>query len=130
LTISPLRFASLCCAALVALALASGSAHTNGMAHAMPATLPLVEGVKVLVLQTAPARVHLVVSGRKRAGADLSVSQRRDHANVVVTIVEVLPPVPPADLAPFTERIALDGAFPAGTYSLRVNDYSMAFEVM
>jgi hypothetical protein len=54
----------------------------------------------------------------------------RGKVVVIVTVAHDLPPIPMTESALFTERIALVGAFPAGTCSLCVNDYVTSFGVM
>jgi hypothetical protein len=87
-----------------------------------------VESVRILSLQSYPARIQIVVDGTMTQGADLEIQQRRTDNVVVVTLTEKAGASSTAVRVPFSSRILLDGGFPAGKYALEVNEYRTTFE--
>ena len=48
---------------------------------------------------------------------------------VIVTMTQTHSQRIEPDMVPFQERFGLEGGLTAGTYQLRINDYSMSFEI-
>jgi inhibitor of cysteine peptidase len=119
------------CVWLLALALAGSACQSPNTAEEI---VPLrVEKVDVLVLESFPPQIDAVVIGTLPTACSSieSVSQKRDGNTIEVTIAtrtdrEV---VCILVLKQVTERVRLQGPFPAGEYVVRVNGVETRFRV-
>ena len=93
------------------------------------ATPVQVQEVKIVLFQAYRIRVQIIVEGQGLAGGDLEVRQERTDGEIFVTISQMHPPGTQPSPQPFKQRLFLEGAFPPGTYTLRVNDYATTFQV-
>jgi hypothetical protein len=90
-----------------------------------------IDGVEVLILESAPPQAQAHVTGVIGDGcAELdSVTQSRSGNTVTVTILRTRPreAVCTQIAKLYDETIPLEGTFPAGEYVLKVNDFSTTF---
>lgn len=91
-----------------------------------------VESIEILILESFPVRVHVVVQGNLPDGCTTidQITQEREDNDFVVTISTVRPAeaMCTAVLVPFEEVISLDVyGLPAGTYTVDVNGVTDTF---
>ena len=118
-------------AALFLLLLAGvlGVARGLALGRDLVATPVQVQEVKIVLFQAYRIRVQIIVEGQGLAGGDLEVRQERTDGEIFVTISQMHPPGTQPSPQPFKQRLFLEGAFPPGKYTLRVNDYATTFQV-
>ncbi|MCC6804738.1 MAG: hypothetical protein IT319_17780 [Anaerolineae bacterium] len=96
-------------------------------------TYTTITDVQAITLRSFPAQINLVISGYQPDGCDIpvQVSQRREGNTVYVDIYRDLPQsvMCPAILREYSESIHLDGFFESGTYTIRVNDFTLEVTV-
>lgn len=93
----------------------------------------LVESVDVLVMESFPMQLSLIVKGQHPDGCDLPVvvEQRREGNTVIVELYRNLP----IDLmcamvvVPYEGTIPLEGGFEPGRYTIIVNDFVVQQEL-
>jgi hypothetical protein len=88
-----------------------------------------VEKVDLIRLESYPAQMQIVVHGTQVEGVPIDVEQERNGNVVVVTMRQTHPPEQAARKVAFEKSVHLDGGFPEGTYTLRVNDYETTFTI-
>jgi inhibitor of cysteine peptidase len=93
----------------------------------------LVDAVDVKLLESFPVQVHARVQGVLGDGCTEieSVTQARAGGAVTVTILSKRPKDAMCTqiAKTYDETIALDGGFPPGSYTLRVNAHETTFRV-
>ena len=104
--------------------------HSTGLDDEVVTTAVQVDSVKIVLLQSFPIRVQIVVHGQKIKDVDVDVKQERQDREVTVTITQTYSQAIESLMSPFREHVFLQGGFTPGTYFLRVNDYSMTFDIM
>ncbi len=86
-----------------------------------------VENVGVMVLESYPMGLHLVVSGYQddACATEVFVEQRREDNTVFVDIYRLHNSLMMCPFArqPYQDTIVLEGGFISGDYIIRVNDY-------
>lgn len=96
-------------------------------------TYTTITDVQAMILKSYPAQINLVISGYQPDGCDIpvQVSQRREGNTVIVEIYRDLPQsvMCPAILREYNESLHLDGSFESGTYTIRVNDFTLEVTV-
>ncbi len=115
----------------------SGPATPSATPAASPGATPIgqalmpITKVTARVLKTSPAKVQAVVTGELRDSCTKpgAISQQRAGNTVTVTILTTREPnaMCAQMITPFDQTIPLDGDFPPGTYTLKVNDYTVTF---
>lgn len=88
-----------------------------------------VEHVRILMPLTFPGQVRITVEGQKVEGVPLDVKQERHGNDIIVTISQTYPRARQVQRVAFREPLGLDGSFPSGKYTLKVNDYSTTFDM-
>jgi hypothetical protein len=88
-----------------------------------------VENVRILMPLTFPAQVRITVEGQKVDGVPLDVKLGRQGNDIVVTISQTYPRARPSQRVAFKEPLGLEGPFPSGKYTLKVNNYSTTFDI-
>jgi inhibitor of cysteine peptidase len=92
-----------------------------------------VESVQVRIMESFPVQVSAQVKGNLRDGCEslAGTTQSRTGNTVSVTIATERETslVCTQALVPVEENVRLDGAFPAGTYVVRVNGVEQTFRV-
>jgi len=95
--------------------------------------LAFVSGVDVLVMESYPAQVALVVSGWVPDGCTrlAEIRQEREGNTVTVTMTTQRPSemMCTQAIVEFEERVKLEGGFEPGEYVVRVNDFEVTFGV-
>jgi hypothetical protein len=90
-----------------------------------------VDHVEVLVMESFPAQAAVQVQGVVGDGCSSvhSVEQRREGSTVTVTILGTRPreAICTQIALLYDEQIRLEGAFPPGTYVVRVNGVERSF---
>lgn len=110
--------------------------HTSCVSHGTHSdrevviTFVKVESVKMVLLHTFPVSIQIIVHGQKGKDVDVDVKQERKDREVTVTMTQTHSQRIQPRMVPFKERVFLAGGFTPGTYLLRVNNYSVTFEVM
>ncbi len=104
--------------------------HSTGLYDEVVTTSVQVDSVKIVLLQSFPVRVQIVVHGQKVKDVDVDIKQERTDREVTVTITQTYSQAIEPHVGPFREHVFLQGGFTPGTYFLRVNDYPMTFDVM
>jgi hypothetical protein len=114
--------------AFCALTLLAACSSTTGATLIEPIQ---IDGVEILILESAPPQVKAHVTGVIGDGCSEldSVQQARSGSTVTVTILRKRPKdafcTQIAKL--YDETISLEGTFPAGEYVLNVNEFSTTF---
>jgi hypothetical protein len=89
----------------------------------------VVESVDVLVLESFPMQLNLVVKGYQPDGCDfpVQVEQVRDGNTVTVHIYRQVPQdsICPMMIVGYDATIALEGGFESGSYTINVNDQTV-----
>lgn len=94
-----------------------------------------IESVEVRVQESSPVQVTAAVKGHLRDSCELlgDTSQSRSGSTITVTITTTRDNErerPCLDVVtPIEQQVALEGAFPAGTYLVRVNGVERTFRV-
>ena len=94
-----------------------------------------IESVEVRVQESSPVQVTAAVKGHLRDSCELlgDTSQSRSGSTITVTITTTRDNErerPCLDVVtPIEQQVALEGAFPAGTYVVRVNGVERTFRV-
>ena len=92
-----------------------------------------VESVQVRIMESFPVQVSAQVKGHLRDGCEslAGTTQSRNGNTVSVTIAteRETDRVCTQALVPVEENVRLDGAFPSGTYVVRVNGIEQTFRV-
>ena len=90
-------------------------------------------GVELLVLESNPPQVHLQVYGEQPDGCDfpVQVTQRREGNTVIVEVYRELPAgiMCPMILLTYDDTIPLEGTFPPGEYTFKVNEFTVTREL-
>lgn len=93
----------------------------------------LIEGVEALVLESFPVQINLQVTGSQPDGCELPVivEQRREGNLITVEIYREMPMdlFCTMALVPYSAVISLEGGFESGTYTIKVNDYTLTITV-
>jgi hypothetical protein len=91
-----------------------------------------IETVEVVVLESSPVQLQLMVMGEHRDGCDMPVTVRqiRFRNRVWVRIFRVQPDgmMCPTILRPYEATISLNGVFEPGTYQINVNGVEVEYE--
>ena len=86
----------------------------------------LIESVDVVVMESFPMQINLVVTGTQPDGCQLPVivTQAREGNTVTVEIYRDMPMdmICTAVLVPYEDTIRLDGGFESGSYTFHIND--------
>ncbi len=92
-----------------------------------------IHSVDVRILEIAPPRILLDVSGEHPDGCDypVQVSQSREGNTVTVEVYRELPAdvFCPMILKPYQDTISLDGRFEGGRYTINVNTHSQSVDI-
>jgi hypothetical protein len=88
-----------------------------------------VQNVRVIMPLTFPGQVRIIVEGQKVDGVLLDVKQERKGNEIIVTITQTYPRARQSRPIAFKEPLGLDGQFPSGKYTLKVNNYSTTFDM-
>ncbi len=92
-----------------------------------------IESVDVQVRETMPVQVAVVVKGYLNDSCTTlhNIAQQRDGQTITLTITKQRPKGLDCAqvISEFSETITLEGDFPPGTYTLRVNDMEQTFTV-
>jgi hypothetical protein len=95
--------------------------------------LAFVDDVQVMLMESYPVQVALVVSGWLPDGCTQldAVRQAREGNTIRVTMTTRRPAEAfcTQAIVPFTERVGLEGGFESGVYRAVVNDFEVGFEV-
>jgi hypothetical protein len=93
----------------------------------------VIESVDVLVLESFPMQLNLVVKGYQPDGCELPVivEQQREGNLVTVHIYRELPPdvMCTMIIVPYEETIQIEGGFEGGTIEIRVNEFSTTVDL-
>jgi hypothetical protein len=93
----------------------------------------VVESVDVLVLESFPMQLNLVVKGYQPDGCNfpVQVDQSRDGNTVTVHIYREVPQdaMCPMMIVGYEETIALEGGFENGSFTIHVNDQTVNVEL-
>jgi hypothetical protein len=93
----------------------------------------VVESVDVLVLESFPMQLNLLVKGYQPDGCDfpVQVEQVRDGNTVTVHIYREMPQdaICPMMIVGYEETIALEGGFENGSFTIHVNDQTVNVEL-
>jgi hypothetical protein len=93
----------------------------------------VVESVDVLVLESFPMQLNLVVKGYQPDGCDfpVQVEQVRDGNTVTVHIYREVPQdaICPMMIVGYEETIALEGGFENGSFTIHLNDQTVNVEL-
>lgn len=96
-------------------------------------SLTNITEVELLVLETNPPQVHLQIKGEQPDGCDfpVQVEQQRDGNVINVTVYRDVPldVMCPMMLLTYEDTVPLEGTFPPGTYTFKVNDYVVEREL-
>jgi inhibitor of cysteine peptidase len=88
-------------------------------------SLTVIESVEVLVLESYPYQLNLVVAGYQPDGCifPVNVEQRREGSRVYLKIYRVMPidVMCTMQLVPYNATIRLEGGFENGQYTIDVN---------
>lgn len=125
-----LRAAAIACALLPLIGCGTGAESPTGTRETDRLT---VESVQVRILESFPVQVSAQVKGYLRDGCESlgGTTQVRSGNTTTVTIAteRAQGRACTQAIAPVEENIRLDGAFPAGTYVVRVNGIEQTFRV-
>lgn len=92
-----------------------------------------ITDVQAMILKSFPAQINLTISGYQPDGCDfpVQVEQRREGNTVTLDIYRTMPMgvMCPMIVLPYNESIHLDGSFESGTYTIRVNDFTLEVTV-
>lgn len=125
-----LRAAALACAALPLLSCGAGAGSPTGTRETDRLA---VESVQVRILESFPVQVTAQVKGYLRDGCEslAGTTQARSGSTITVTIATEREANRACiqTIAPVEQNVRLDGAFPAGTYVVRVNGIEQTFRV-
>jgi hypothetical protein len=125
-----LRAAELACAALPLVACGAGAESPTGTRETDRLS---VESVEVRILESFPVQVSAQVKGYLRDGCEslAGTTQARSGNTITVTIATAREASRSCiqAIAPVEENVRLDGAFPSGTYVVRVNGIEQTFRV-
>lgn len=120
-------------AAALALALPLAGCGAGSPAATRETDRLTVESVQVRIMESFPVQVSAQVRGHLRDGCEslAGTTQSRSGNTVSVTIATERETglVCTQALVPVEENVRLDGAFPAGTYVVRVNGIEQTFRV-
>lgn len=93
----------------------------------------VIENVEVVVLESFPMQLQLIVTGYQADGCDfpIQVVQHRDENTVTVHIFREMPAemMCPSVIVSYNETIALEGGFTGGTVTIHVNDQTVTVEL-
>ena len=96
-------------------------------------SLTNITEVELLVLETNPPQVHLQIKGEHPDGCDfpVQVEQQRDGNVITVTVYREVPldVMCPMILLTYEDTVPLEGTFPPGAYTFRINDYVVEREL-
>ncbi len=86
-----------------------------------------IQDVELIALESQPPQVQLHVKGEHPDGCDYpaQVTQQRDGNTITVEIYREVPfdVMCPMILLSYEDTIKLDGTFPPGNYTFKINDY-------
>lgn len=92
-----------------------------------------IHEVDLLVMESNPPQVELHVRGEHPDGCQLpvQVTQHREGSTIIVEIFRDVPAdmICPMMLQPYEGNIRLEGTFPQGRYTFRVNDFTVEREL-
>lgn len=100
--------------------------------NAMPVDT-VIESVEVIILESFPMRLQLVVSGYQPDGCDfpVEVEQRVDGNDVTLHILRNVPAdvMCTMNLVPYNEEILINGGFTDGTVNIQINDFTTSIDL-
>lgn len=87
----------------------------------------LIDSVDLLVMESFPMQVSLIVKGSQPDGCEVpvTVEQQREGSTVTVEIYRDMPLalICAAVLVPYEATIPLEGGFEPGSYTFHINDF-------
>lgn len=93
----------------------------------------VIENVEAVVLESYPMQIQLTVTGYQPDGCRLPVivEQQRVANTVTVHIYRTMPEgaICPMMIMEYEETIRLDGGFESGSYTIRVNDFTLELDL-
>ncbi|MEO1290625.1 MAG: hypothetical protein AAFV93_23025 [Chloroflexota bacterium] len=93
----------------------------------------VIESVEVIILESSPMQLQLMVSGFQPDGCDfpVEVEQTVDGNEVTLHIFRNVPMdvMCPSVLNPYDDTIMIDGTFDSGTVNIRVNDFETSVDL-
>jgi inhibitor of cysteine peptidase len=105
----------------------SGGSSDGDVGTGMFKSYTVIENVDVLILESFPMQLHLQVTGHQPDGCEVPVTieQRREGNEVFVDVYREMSAAMacPAMVIPYEGKIALEGGFESGTYTIHVNDF-------
>ena len=100
---------------------------------AMEIKLMPIESVAVNIMESDPVQVAAEISGTLRDGCTefKDATQTRNGNTITITVNTMRPKdmMCTQDIRFYSTTIKLDGAFPAGNYTVKVNDVEQTFTV-
>jgi hypothetical protein len=92
-----------------------------------------IESVEVIVLESFPMQLHLVITGFQPEGCEFPVivEQQRAENTVNVHIYREVPAdvMCPMVIIPYEETVVLDGGFEFGTFTIQVNEFTVEIDL-